>query len=113
MGFLLSKLLPLLLYPLGLGLLLQLLGLAAASKGSEQGSRRRRQASLWLSGTGVGLIWLCAMPLSSRQLIWGLEDRAAACGRPCHPARVSKWRKGATGCCAACNWCAGAWLPCW
>ena len=27
---------------------------------------------------GVGLIWLCAMPLSSRQLIWGLEDRAAA-----------------------------------
>ena len=78
MGFLLSKLLPLLLYPLGLGLLLQLLGLAAASKGSEQGSRRRRQASLWLSGTGVGLIWLCAMPLSSRQLIWGLEDRAAA-----------------------------------
>ena len=78
MGFLLSKLLPLLLYPLGLGLLLQLLGLAAAAKGSEQGSRRRRQASLWLSGTGVGLIWLCAMPLSSRQLIWGLEDRAAA-----------------------------------
>ncbi|MCP9780368.1 MULTISPECIES: YdcF family protein [Cyanobium] len=78
MGFLLSKLLPLLLYPLGLGLLLQLLGLAAASKGREQGSRRRRQASLWLSGTGVGLIWLCAMPLSSRQLIWGLEDRAAA-----------------------------------
>lgn len=77
MGFLLSKLLPLLLYPLGLGLLLQLLGLAAASKGSEQGSRRRRQASLWLNGTGVGLIWLCAMPLSSRQLIWGLEDRAA------------------------------------
>ena len=78
MGFLLSKLLPLLLYPLGLGLLLQLLGLAAAAKGSEQGSRRRRQASLGLSGTGVGLIWLCAMPLSSRQLIWGLEDRAAA-----------------------------------
>lgn len=78
MGFLLSKLLPLLLYPLGLGLLLQLLGLAAAAKGSEQGSRRRRQASLWMSGTGVGLIWLCAMPLSSRQLIWGLEDRAAA-----------------------------------
>lgn len=78
MGFLLSKLLPLLLYPLGLELLLQLLGLAAASKGSEQGSRRRRQASLWLSGTGVGLIWLCAIPLSSRQLIWGLEDRAAA-----------------------------------
>jgi uncharacterized SAM-binding protein YcdF (DUF218 family) len=78
MGFLLSKLLPLLLYPLGLGLLLQLLGLAAASKSSEQGRRRRRQASLWLSGTGVGLIWLCAMPLSSRQLIWGLEDRAAA-----------------------------------
>ena len=55
MGFLLSKLLPLLLYPLGLGLLLQLLGLAAASAGGS----RRRQASLWISSTGLGLIWLC------------------------------------------------------
>ena len=74
MGFLLSKLLPLLLYPLGLGLLLQLLGLATAPKGPG----RRRQASLWLSGTGIGLIWVCAMPLTSRQLIWGLEEQAAA-----------------------------------
>jgi uncharacterized SAM-binding protein YcdF (DUF218 family) len=74
MGFLLSKLLPLLLYPLGLGLVLQLLGLATAPKGPG----RRRQASLWLSGTGVGLIWVCAMPLTSRQLIWGLEERSAA-----------------------------------
>lgn len=73
MGFLLSKLLPLLLYPLGLGLLLQLLGLAAAAKGSG----RHRQASLWLGGAGVGLVWLFAMPFTSRQLIWGLEERAA------------------------------------
>ena len=74
MVFLLSKLLPLLLYPLGLGLVLQLLGLATAPKGPG----RRRQASLWLSGTGFGLIWVCAMPLTSRQLIWGLEERSAA-----------------------------------
>lgn len=74
MGFLLSKLLPLLLYPLGLGLLLQLLGLAAAPKGTS----RRHQASLWLGGVGVGLIWVSAMPLTSRQLIWGLEERSAA-----------------------------------
>jgi uncharacterized SAM-binding protein YcdF (DUF218 family) len=82
MGFLLSKVLPLLLYPLGLGLLLQLLGLAAAPKGKAPGSdprtSRRRQANLWLSGTGMGLIWVCAMPLTSRQLIWGLEEQAAA-----------------------------------
>ena len=74
MGFLLSKLLPLLFYPLGLGLVLQLLGLATAPKGPG----RRRQASFWLSGTGFGLIWVCAMPLTSRQLIWGLEERSAA-----------------------------------
>ena len=64
MGFLLSKLLPLLLYPLGLGLVLQLVALRAARHG-------RRH--LFLSGTGIGLIWLFAMPLISRQLIWGLE----------------------------------------
>lgn len=74
MGFLLAKILPLLVYPLGLGLLLQLLGLAAAPRGSG----RRRLASLWLSGTGVGLIWVFAMPFTSRQLIWGLEEQAAA-----------------------------------
>lgn len=86
MGFLLSKLLPLLLYPLGLGLLLQLLGLAAAPKGRDldpdpspnHGRRRRHQASRWLSGAGLGVIWLFAMPLTSRQLIWGLEEQAAA-----------------------------------
>ena len=58
MGFLLSKLLPLLLYPLGLGLLLQLVALSSARHGGLQ------RASLWLSGTGIGLIW-------------GLEEQAA------------------------------------
>lgn len=71
MGFLLSKLLPLLLYPLGLGLVLQLVALSSARHGGLQ------RASLWLSGTGIGLIWLFAMPLISRQLIWGLEEQAA------------------------------------
>jgi uncharacterized SAM-binding protein YcdF (DUF218 family) len=66
MGFLLSKLLPQLLYPLGLGLLLQLAG------------RRARRWGLGLSGAGIGLIWLFAMPVISRQLIWGLEEQAAA-----------------------------------
>ncbi|MDA1247013.1 MAG: YdcF family protein, partial [Cyanobacteria bacterium] len=74
MGFLLSKLLPLLLYPLGLGLLLQLLGLATAPKCRG----RRLQSSLWLSSSGISLIWLFAMPVVSRQLIWGLEEQAAA-----------------------------------
>ena len=36
MGFLLSKLLPLLVYPLGLGLLLQLAGLGDAASGHER-----------------------------------------------------------------------------
>lgn len=67
MGFLLSKLLPLFLYPLGLGLLLQLAGAA--------GGRRWR---LGFSGAGIGLVWLFAMPFISRQLIWGLEEQAAA-----------------------------------
>ena len=71
MGFLLSKLLPLFVYPLGLGLLLQLVGLGAAA-------RRRPRWGLGLSGAGIGLIWLFAMPLTSRQLIWGLEEQAAA-----------------------------------
>ena len=71
MGFLLSKLLPLLIYPLGLGLLLQLAGLGAMA-------RRRPRWGLGFSGTGIGLIWLFAMPLTSRQLIWGLEEQAAA-----------------------------------
>ena len=37
MGFLLSKLLPLFLYPLGLGLLLHLAGLGAATEGDSAG----------------------------------------------------------------------------
>ena len=83
MGFLLSKVLPLLLYPLGLGLVLQLLGLATAAPGSASAAgRRRRQASRrlspFLSGAGIGLIWVFALPLTSRQLIWGLEEQAAA-----------------------------------
>ena len=72
MGFLLSKLLPLFLYPLGLGLLLQGAGLAA---GARQASRRW---GLALGGSGLGLIWLFAMPITSRELVWGLEERAAA-----------------------------------
>ena len=71
MGFLLSKLLPLFVYPLGLGLLLQLAGLGAATQ-------RCPRWGLGLSGAGIGLIWLFAMPLTSRQLIWGLEEQAAA-----------------------------------
>ena len=72
MGFLLSKLLPLFLYPLGLGLLLQGAGLAT---GARQASKRW---GLALGGSGLGLIWLFAMPITSRELIWGLEERAAA-----------------------------------
>jgi len=71
MSFLLSKLLPLFLYPLGLGLLLQLAGLGAASRGRQRGA-------IALSGTGIGLIWLFSTPFVSRQLIWGLEEQAAA-----------------------------------
>jgi uncharacterized SAM-binding protein YcdF (DUF218 family) len=70
MGFLLSKLLPLFVYPLGLGLLLQLAGLGTAARG-------QRGWAVGLSGAGIGLIWLFAMPFTSRQLIWGLEERAA------------------------------------
>lgn len=67
MDLLLSKLLPLALYPLGLALLLQILGLLG---------RRRR----WRTGcgaAGVAVLWLAAMPLVSRQLVWGLEERAS------------------------------------
>ena len=70
MGFLLSKLLPLALYPLGLGLLLQLSG--------QLGQANRRRWGPWLSGGGIALVWLLAMPWTSRQLIWGLEERSAA-----------------------------------
>ena len=79
MGFLLSKLLPLFVYPLGLGLLLQLAGVGVAARG-------QRGWGLGLSGAGLGLIWLFAMPFTSRQLIWGLEERAAALS----PAQIPK-----------------------
>lgn len=79
MGFLLSKLLPLFLYPLGLGLLLQLSG--------QLGQARRRRWGPWLSGGGIALVWLLAMPWTSRQLLWGLEERSAALTpRPIPPA---------------------------
>ncbi len=68
MGFLLSKLLPLALYPLGLALLLQLSALVG---------RRRRWAG-WVSGAGLGLLWISAMPFTARQLVWSLEERSAA-----------------------------------
>ena len=64
---LLSKLLPLAVYPLGLALLLQLAGLLG----------RRRRWGPWLAGGGVALLWLAATPLASRELIWGLEEQAA------------------------------------
>ena len=67
MGFLLSKLLPLGLYPLGLALLLQILGLLS----------RQRRFGPALSAMGIVLLWLAATPLVSRQLVWGLEERAA------------------------------------
>ena len=68
MGFLLSKLLPLGVYPLGLGLLLQLAALLG----------RKRRWSPWLAGAGIAILWIPATPLVSRELVWGLEERAAA-----------------------------------
>lgn len=82
MGFLLSKVLPLLLYPLGLGLLLQLSGQLsaqlAAGRARQGNTPRWRRLSQGLSWGGIGLIWLFALPITSRQLIWGLEEQAAA-----------------------------------
>jgi uncharacterized SAM-binding protein YcdF (DUF218 family) len=68
MDFLLSKLLPLLVYPLGLALLLQTFALLG----------RRRRWAPWLSGVGLGLLWLAAMPLASRALTQRLERQALA-----------------------------------
>jgi uncharacterized SAM-binding protein YcdF (DUF218 family) len=67
-GFILSKLLPLGLYPLGLGLLLQLAALLG----------RRRRWSPWVAAAGIALLWIPSTPLVSRQLVWGLEERSAA-----------------------------------
>lgn len=67
MGFLLSKLLPLLVMPLGLALLLQLLALAG----------RGRRWAPWLSLGGVAVLWLASTPLLSRQIIRALENRGA------------------------------------
>ncbi len=67
MGFLLSKLLPPLLMPLGLALLLQLLGLAG----------RGRRWGPWLSLGGVAVLWLASTPLLGRPVIRALEDRGA------------------------------------
>lgn len=68
MGFILSKLLPLGLYPLGLALLLQLAALLG----------RRRRWSPWLAATGIAILWIPATPLVSRELTWGLERRSTA-----------------------------------
>ena len=68
MGFFLSKLLPQLIYPIGLGLLLQLIAI---------GGRKRRWA-LPLSITGWLVIAVPAMPLVSDALLRQLEDQAAA-----------------------------------
>ena len=68
MGFWLSKLLPQLIYPLGLGLLLQLIAI---------GSRKQRWA-LPLSITGWLVIAIPAMPVVSNALLRQLEDQAAA-----------------------------------
>lgn len=67
MEFILSKLLPLGLYPLGLALLLQ----GAALLG------RRRRWSPWLAGASMMVLWLPATPLVSHQLLWGLEENSA------------------------------------
>ena len=68
MGFFLSKLLPQLIYPLGLGLLLQLIAI---------GGRKRRWA-LPLSITGWLVIAIPAMPVVSDALLKQLEDQAAS-----------------------------------
>jgi len=68
MGFLLAKLLPLAFYPLGLALALQLAGLLG----------RRRPWATGVSVAGIAVLGLAAMPLVSRELVWGLEERAMA-----------------------------------
>lgn len=67
MGFILAKLLPLGLYPLGLALLLQLAALLG----------RRRRWSPKLTAAAIVLLWLPSTALVSRELTWGLEERSA------------------------------------
>lgn len=68
MGFLLAKLLPLALYPLGLALVLQIVA---------QTQRRHRWAA-GVSAGSIALLWISAMPYTARQLIWSLEEPSAA-----------------------------------
>lgn len=68
MGFLLSKLLPIAVYPLGFSLLLLIAGLV----------RGRRRGGRWLTASGLSLLWLAAMPLTARQLSRALEEQAAS-----------------------------------
>ena len=81
MGFFLSKLLPQLIYPLGLGLLLQLIAI---------GGRKRRWA-LPLSITGWLVIAVPAMPVVSDALLRQLEDQAAALTPKPSPRRMRCW----------------------
>ena len=68
MGFFLSKLLPQLIYPLGLGLLLQLIAIGG----------RKRRWGLPLSITSWLVIAVPAMPVMSDALLRQMEDQAAA-----------------------------------
>ncbi len=68
LDFLLSKLLPQLVYPLGLALLLQALALLG----------RGRSWAPGLAAAGIGLLWLASMPWASRALTQRLERQALA-----------------------------------
>ena len=68
MGFWLTKLLPQLIYPLGLGLLLQLIAICG----------HKRRWALPLSITGWLVIAVPAMPVVSDALLKQLEDQAAS-----------------------------------
>ena len=68
MGFLLTKLLPLLLYPLGVAITLQTIAIL----------NNRRRWSPWCACGALVIITLPAMPIVSDQLVWSLEERSAA-----------------------------------
>ena len=68
MAFLLTKLLPLFIYPLGLSIGLNLLALL----------NRRRKWSPWCASSALVILILPAMPLVSDELVWSLEERSAA-----------------------------------